>query len=95
MTAGVQHDDRCRRQAAQTCQHLIEADAVRLGVVIGIVVDGKAGALKQCPMVLPARIADPDLRFRDEATQQIGTDLERTGTAKRLHSGQPLVFDQR
>ena len=57
-------------------------------------VDGESRALEQRPVILPGRVADPHLGVRRKAAQEVGADLEGTGTAQRLHGdGAPGLHD--
>ena len=87
VAAGVQHDDRAVRAAARSArEHAVEVEAARRRVVVRVAVDREAGALEQRAVVLPAGIADPDLRAGREPAQEIGADLEAAGAAQRLHA---------
>ncbi len=81
-----------RRQALQRGEHAVEIEPARCGVVVRIGVDREAGAFEQRAMVLPAGIADPDLRAGREAAQEIGADLEAAGAAQCLHGDRASGF---
>ena len=86
----MQHDDRAGRHGVQGIQHSLEIQAVRRRVVVGVGVHGEAGALKQRAVVLPARIADPDLRRRGDALEEVRADLEAACAAERLDGDDPV-----
>ena len=56
----------------------------RCGVVVRVGVDREARTFEQRAVILPARVADPHLRTRREAAQEVGADLEPAGAAQRL-----------
>ena len=94
VAARVQHHDRGGRQRAKRRQHLLELHAVAGRVVVGIGVDGEAGRLEERAMILPAGVADPDLRIGDEAADEVGANLECTSAAQGLYGGDTLVGEK-
>jgi hypothetical protein len=56
--------------------------------------DLEAGPLEQRPVVLPARLADPDLRLRAEQPQEICADLQAARAAERLHRNHALLHQR-
>src|SRR6266542_4325142 len=62
MAAGMQHDDAAGGETFERVEHGREVEAARLGVIVRIVIDGEPGGFEELAVILPARIADPDLR---------------------------------
>ena len=84
VAAGVQQHDAARRQRAQRVEHRVEAHAAARRVVVRIAVDLEAGALEHRAVVVPGRVADPDLARREEAVDELGADAQAAARADRL-----------
>jgi len=92
VAAGVQHDDRAGGKRVERASHAGKVEAVRARIVVGIVAHREPGGFEELPVVLPARLADPDFRIRADALEEIGADLQAAGAANRLHRDGVLVF---
>src|SRR4029077_4136855 len=55
-------------------------------VIVGIGVDLEARVLEERTMILPARLADPDLRSQGDTAQKICADLQAACATQCLHS---------
>ena len=82
VAAGVQQHDAVGGQAVEVGLHLVEGDALALGIVVGVGADGEAGGFEDGAVVFPARVADVELSLRQQAAQVVGADLERAGAAQ-------------
>ncbi|MNH41736.1 hypothetical protein D3C78_1464130 [compost metagenome] len=71
----MQQHDAVGRQALQGAKHTVEIQASRALVKVRIGVDLEACTFKDRPMVVPGRVADPHLRFREIALEEVGTDF--------------------
>ena len=65
----------------QRLQHLGEAHAAVGGVVVRVGVHGDAGAFEHRAVVVPGRVADPDLAVREPALDEVGADLQPAATS--------------
>jgi hypothetical protein len=85
VAARVQHDDVAGRNTRQIGTHrgVVQPACRRIVVAIGI--DLETCPVEQRAMVVPGRVADPDLGLGCEPAQEIGAELESTGAAERLH----------
>src|SRR4051794_1866248 len=92
MATRMQDDDRARRQMTKRLHHCAEVEAPRGRIVVWISVDLEAGVLEQRAMILPARLADPDLRGRIDPTQEIRSYLEAAGAAQCLNRDYAIVL---
>ncbi|MNG95303.1 hypothetical protein D3C79_543360 [compost metagenome] len=95
MAARVQQRDAVLRQLFQCAQHGVKLHAQAFAVEVGIGIDLEAGTAKDGDVVFPGRIADPHLRIREIAFQEVGTDLQRAGTAHGLNGGDTLLLQHR
>ena len=91
----MEHDDSAFRQGAQRPDHCGEIHAVACRIVIRIGIDFETRVLEQRPVVLPARLADPYVGARRKAAQEVGTELEASGTAQRLDRHNALFLQRR
>ena len=84
VAAGVQQHHRARGQRADGLQHRVEAQAAGGRVVVRVGVHREARALEDRAVVVPGRVADPDLRGREVLAQEVRADLQRARAAQRL-----------
>jgi hypothetical protein len=71
----------------QRGQHVVEAHAALVGVVVRVGLDHEAGVGEQRAVVLPARVADQHLGGRVQLLQEVGAQLQTAGAAQGLHGG--------
>ena len=77
----------------QRIEHTGEIYAARIGVVVRVVIDDEAGGFEQRPVVLPAGVADVDLRIRRKTLEEICTEFEGACAAQRLRGDRALGSD--
>ncbi|MNS71241.1 hypothetical protein D3C72_1046040 [compost metagenome] len=95
MAARVQQCDAVLRQLFQRAQHGVKFHAQAFAVEIRIGVHFEPSAAKDGNVVFPGRIADPHLRIREVAFQEVGTDFQRAGTAHGLNGGDAPLLQHR
>jgi hypothetical protein len=70
----------------------LKAHAVGGFIKPGVSTYFEASPFKNGDVVFPGRIADPDMRLRKVAFQEVGPDLQRARTADRLNRGDAILL---
>ncbi len=81
----MQYDDCAFWQCFQCRQHAVEIEPMCFRVVIRVLVDLEAGALKDTPMVCPAGVADDNFGVGLNVSQEVGTDFKGACAAQGLN----------
>ncbi|MNC86601.1 hypothetical protein D3C83_22730 [compost metagenome] len=80
----MQDGNRAGWQFVKRTDHALEIDAVRGRVVIGIAIDRISRVFEKRAVILPTRIADPELGAGIDPAQQVGAQFKPPGTAQGL-----------
>ncbi|MNC51701.1 hypothetical protein D3C75_1010020 [compost metagenome] len=80
------------RQLLQRTQHGIKFHPQFFTVEIGVSIYFETGATKDGHVVFPSRIADPNLRIREIAFQEVGPHFQRTRAAHGLNGGDAALL---
>ena len=84
MATTVQQDDIACRCLVDCRQHVVEANVVRNGIVIGVGLHFDATATEKRNVIGPGRFTRKNDRIRIGATNNTGRNAQRTGSARSL-----------
>ena len=95
VATGVQQHDAAARQRFEAIEHGLNVQRACLAVVIRVIIDPDARAAKDRTVVIPRRVAHPDLGIGESVLEKIRPHLDRAQPADRLDRRHAPGFKQR
>ena len=90
VTAGVQQHDVTFRNLLERAEHAVEIEPV-VGIDIGILFDVQPGRTEHAEMVRPGRVGQPDRLARQVGLDEVRSQTQRAGAARRLGRARAVV----
>ena len=88
----MQEDGVAAGEVADSAEHGVEVEAIRIAIEVAVGADSHAGGLEDLRVIGPRGFTDPEAGVGEEAVQEIGGQTQSARAAWRLHSDGGLAI---